>query len=200
MINMKLLPPHDFILIIGGGGITLYPYLPSPPLLPGKDVISVGFDVDPRLGGEAFVMNPKAFLAEATKKVKHKCDFKREEDLLYMNRVARARPTMGIDYVLYKVKKTFEGFTIVDESISYSPALRNVMGYGHNKYFTAKSGQLGWGGLAASMGISIINKKTVAVIGDGSFMYSVQGGLWTAKKYGLPIKIIVLSNGGDIIY
>ncbi len=190
LINMKLLP-HDLILIIGGG-ITLYPYLPSP-LLPGKHIISVGFDVDPRLG-EAFVMNPKTFLAAAAKKVKHKCDFKREEDLLYMNKVARARSTMGIDYVLYKMKKAFEGFTVVDESISYSPTLRSAMGYGHNKYFTAKSGQLGWG-LAASMGMSIINRKTVAVIGDGSFMYSVQG-LWTAKKYGLPTKIIVLNNGG----
>lgn len=190
MINMKLLT-HDLILIIGGG-ITLYPYLPSP-LLPGKHVISVGFDVDPRLG-EAFIMNPRMFMREAAKKVTRKCDYKREEDLLYMNRVARSRAVMGIDYVMYEVRKIFQGFTIVDESISYSPTVRSVMGYGHNKYFTAKSGQLGWA-LSASLGISIAEKKVLTMVGDGSFMYSVQG-LWTAAKYKLPLKIIVLSNGG----
>lgn len=190
LINMKLLT-HDLILIIGGG-ITLYPYLPSP-LLPGKHVISVGFDVDPRLG-EAFIMNPRMFMREAAKKVTRKCDYKREEDLLYMNRVARSRAVMGIDYVMYEVRKIFQGFTIVDESISYSPTVRSVMGYGHNKYFTAKSGQLGWA-LSASLGISIAEKKVLTMVGDGSFMYSVQG-LWTAAKYKLPLKIIVLSNGG----
>lgn len=190
LINMKLLT-HDLILIIGGG-ITLYPYLPSP-LLPGKRIISVGFDVDPRLG-ETFIMNPRIFMKEAAKKITHKCNYVREDDLLYMNRVVRSRAVMGIDYVMHEVRKVFQDFTVVDESISYSPIVRSVMGYGHNKYFTAKSGQLGWA-LSASLGISIVEKRLLTIVGDGSFMYSVQG-LWTAAKYKLPLKIIVLSNGG----
>ncbi|EQB70080.1 MAG: hypothetical protein AMDU4_FER2C00273G0004, partial [Ferroplasma sp. Type II] len=134
------------------------------------------------------------FLREAVKLVKNKGDFTRPKDYLYPNRVARQRLSMGVDYVLFNAKKLFSDYTIVDEAISSSENVRATFGYGYRKYFTAKSGQLGWA-TAASLGIGLNNQKTLVIIGDGAFMYTVQG-LWTAKRYNIPVKFLVLNNGG----
>ena len=52
------------------------------------------------------------------------------------------------------------------------PVVRSTMGYSHLRYFSAKSGQLGWG-IPAGMGIATVRDKVLLVIGDGSFMYTV---------------------------
>ena len=44
-----------------------------------------------------------------------KGDYKRGTDYLYANRVARQRLSMGVDYVLFKAKKLFSDYTIVDD-------------------------------------------------------------------------------------
>ncbi len=54
-------------------------------------------------------------------------------------------------------------------------------------------------GLPASVGIALAERETgrnrpvIAIIGDGSFQYSVQA-LWTAAQHRLPIAVIVLRN------
>lgn len=190
LINLKLLE-HDLILFIGGD-ILFYPYLPSPPL-PGKEVIFVGLDNSNKIG-DSYVMNPKMFLKSALNLVQKKGDFSRKPDLTFPNKVARDRKQMGLNYVLSRVRKEFRDYTIVDESVSASTTLRSIMGYSSRSYFTARTGQLGWGS-AASLGIAMENPRTLAVIGDGSFMYTIQS-LWTAGRYNLPVKYLVLNNGG----
>lgn len=65
-------------------------------------------------------------------------------------------------------------------------------------YFAAASGALGFG-LPAAAGIALGERETgrnrpvIAIIGDGSFQYSVQS-LWTAAQQQLPIAVIVLRN------
>lgn len=190
LINLKLLE-HDLILFVGGD-LTFYPYLLSPPL-PGKDLIFVGFGVSYKIG-DSYIMNPKLFLQEFKKYAIKKSNFKRQEDLTFANRVAREKKAMGVSYVLYLAKKYFEEYTIVDESISSSYLVRSIFGYGYNRYFTAKSGQLGWAN-AAALGIAMHSEKVLEIVGDGAFMYTVQS-LWTAKKYHLPVKYLILNNGG----
>ena len=190
LINLKLLQ-HDLIVFIGGD-ITLYPYLPSP-LLPGKEVIFVGMDLSNRIG-KSYTMNPRLFLSAGKTMVSRKENFQRPEDFSFATTVARERRTMGLNFVMSTTGKIFEGYTIVDESISASPVVRSVMGYSHLRYFSAKSGQLGWG-IPAAMGIATVLDRVLLVIGDGSFMYTVQS-LWTAKRYKIPLKILVLNNGG----
>lgn len=66
-------------------------------------------------------------------------------------------------------------------------------------FFTFASGGLGWN-LPAAVGIALGERSTgrrrpvLAVIGDGSFQYSVQS-LWTAAQHKLPIVFIVPRNG-----
>lgn len=190
LINLKLLQ-HDLILFIGAD-ITLYPYLPSP-LLPGKEVIFVGIDITNKIG-TSYVMNPREFLKAARDIVQRKGDFKRPDDYSFPTTVAREKRSMGLNYVLSRIKTAFRDYTVVDEGISASPTIRAVMGYSPLNYFSARSGQLGWG-IPAAMGICTIREKTLLITGDGSFMYTVQS-LWTAKRYDIPLKIIVLNNGG----
>ncbi|MEM0155619.1 MAG: thiamine pyrophosphate-dependent enzyme, partial [Thermoplasmataceae archaeon] len=190
LINLKLLK-HDLILFVGAD-ITLYPYLPSP-LLHGKEVIFVGMDITNKIG-KSYTMNPREFLAAATPMVSRKGNFRRPEDYFFATEVARERKTMGLNFVLSRTKKVFDNYTIVDEAISASPVVRSVMGYSPMSYFSARSGQLGWG-IPAAMGICTVRGNTLLIVGDGSFMYTIQS-LWTAKRYDIPLKILVLNNEG----
>ncbi|MFT4302817.1 MAG: benzoylformate decarboxylase [Desulfovibrio sp.] len=66
-------------------------------------------------------------------------------------------------------------------------------------FYTFASGSLGWN-LPASVGIAMAerdsgrNRPVLAIIGDGSMQYSVQG-LWTAVQQGLPILFVIPKNG-----
>lgn len=65
-------------------------------------------------------------------------------------------------------------------------------------FYTFASGGLGWN-VPAAVGVALAEKESgknrpvVAIIGDGSFQYSIQG-IWTAKQQKLPIIYIVPVN------
>ena len=65
-------------------------------------------------------------------------------------------------------------------------------------FYTFASGGLGWD-LPAAVGIALAerdsgrNRPVIAVIGDGSFQYSVQS-IWTAARLRLPMLILVMQN------
>jgi benzoylformate decarboxylase len=88
---------------------------------------------------------------------------------------------------------------LVQESPSNLSALRRRLPITRpGSYFTMASGGLGYG-LPAAVGIALAQRDTgrhrpvVAVIGDGSFHYSVQA-LWTAARLGLPLVVVVPVN------
>ncbi|MGC1520032.1 MAG: benzoylformate decarboxylase [Steroidobacteraceae bacterium] len=64
-----------------------------------------------------------------------------------------------------------------------------------NTFHTCASGGLGHG-LPASVGVALArpDRKVIAVLGDGSAMYSIQG-LWSAAELKLPVAFIVVNNG-----
>ncbi|MDP6342039.1 MAG: thiamine pyrophosphate-dependent enzyme, partial [Alphaproteobacteria bacterium] len=86
---------------------------------------------------------------------------------------------------------------VVDEGILSTRALLSFLAirdrYG---YFGNASGGIGWG-IPAALGVQIAHpdRRVVAVIGDGSAMYSVQA-LWTAAHLKLPVTFIIANNGG----
>ena len=192
-INMALLK-HDLILNIGGD-FTLYPYLPSP-LLPGKKVITVSMAPSYKYG-EYVKSNPRLFIKKLLEATTGNWNYRKPEDAGMNSTIARERRIMGPNYVLQKVRRMFDGYTIVDEAISSSLLVRKNIGYSPRSYFTAKSGQLGWG-LPAAAGISMLKSKVLEIVGDGSLMYTIQT-LWTISRYNLPVKILVLNNDGYTI-
>ncbi|MGQ9695873.1 MAG: thiamine pyrophosphate-binding protein [Thermodesulfobacteriota bacterium] len=90
-----------------------------------------------------------------------------------------------------------EQAVIVDETISSGRALRNLWrGSDPQCYFGLRGGGIGWG-MPAALGIklAIPERPVVALIGDGSAMYSYQA-LWTAARYGLQVIFIICNNAG----
>ena len=88
---------------------------------------------------------------------------------------------------------------LVQESPSNLSALRRQLKIRRPaSYFTMASGGLGYG-LPAAIGVALAERDTgrgrpvVAVIGDGSFHYSVQA-LWTAARLALPVVVVVPVN------
>jgi benzoylformate decarboxylase len=61
-------------------------------------------------------------------------------------------------------------------------------------FYTCASGGLGHG-LPAAIGVALgrRNQKVIALLGDGSSMYAIQG-LWTAAQLNLPITFIIVNN------
>ncbi|MBT6274782.1 MAG: thiamine pyrophosphate-binding protein [Chromatiales bacterium] len=86
---------------------------------------------------------------------------------------------------------------IVDEGITTSNPLLSFYPFRHRyDYFGNVSGGIGWG-IAAAVGVQLAqpDSRVVAVIGDGSSMYSIQA-LWSAAKHKLPMTFVIANNGG----
>ncbi len=84
---------------------------------------------------------------------------------------------------------------VVDESISSGAGMFHFLRNARpGSLFGNRGGGIGWG-LPAAVGIQLAlpNRPVVAVIGDGSAMYSIQA-LWTAAHEKLPITFVILNN------
>ena len=68
-------------------------------------------------------------------------------------------------------------------------ALKNT-----NGYFAHRGWALGWG-LNCAIGVQLAwpDRPVLALIGDGSAMYGIQG-LWTAAHYNLPVTFVICNN------
>ena len=88
------------------------------------------------------------------------------------------------------------GSIIVEEAPSSRGALHDHLPILEaDTFFTCASGGLGHG-LPAAVGVALArrDRKVIAVLGDGSSMYSIQG-LWSAAELGLPIAFVIVRNG-----
>lgn len=84
---------------------------------------------------------------------------------------------------------------IVDECNRSSRPLLKYYGFEQpGTYYRSCAGVLGWG-TPAAMGVKLANpdRQVVAIVGDGSFTFSLQG-LWTAAKYNIPVVVIMCNN------
>ena len=109
-----------------------------------------------------------------------------------------ARDPIPADYLLHTIGATMPADSIiVEEAPSHRPTLQQhlpIRNFG--QFHTMASGGLGYG-LPAAVGMALakLERRTIAIIGDGSLMYSIQA-LWTAAQYRLPLSVIVINNGG----
>jgi benzoylformate decarboxylase len=84
---------------------------------------------------------------------------------------------------------------LVDESISSGRALRDLLKSEDPKsYFGHRGGGIGWG-IPAALGVRLAldDRPVVALVGDGSAMYSFQG-VWTAAHYHLGVVFVICNN------
>ncbi len=102
-------------------------------------------------------------------------------DRYLMQRIAALRPA---------------GSIVVEEAPGSRTAMHDHLPMTEaDSFFTCASGGLGHG-LPAAVGVAMARPdvRTIALLGDGSSMYSIQG-LWTAAQSRLPLTVIIVRNG-----
>jgi benzoylformate decarboxylase len=84
---------------------------------------------------------------------------------------------------------------VVEEALSSAQGIRSLIASDDaQSYFGLRGGGIGWG-LPAAIGIKLAlpERPVVALVGDGSALYTIQG-LWTAAHYRLPVIWVILNN------
>jgi benzoylformate decarboxylase len=84
---------------------------------------------------------------------------------------------------------------VVEEAPSSRGALHDRLPIiDRDGFFTCASGGLGHG-LPAAVGVALATpaRKVIALLGDGSAMYAIQG-LWSAARLGVPVAFIIVNN------
>jgi benzoylformate decarboxylase len=84
---------------------------------------------------------------------------------------------------------------VIDETVSSGAGLRRFLKSDDpQSFFGMRGGGIGWG-LPAAIGakLALPDRPVVALIGDGSAMYTIQG-LWTAARENLRMVFVIINN------
>ena len=84
---------------------------------------------------------------------------------------------------------------VIEEALSSAPGIRSLIRSDDpQSYFGLRGGGIGWG-LPAAIGakLALPDRPVVALIGDGSAMYTIQA-LWTAAHDRIPVIFVILNN------
>jgi benzoylformate decarboxylase len=88
-----------------------------------------------------------------------------------------------------------ENATVIDETVSSGAGLQRFLKNNDPRsFFGMRGGGIGWG-LPAAIGakLALPDRPVVALIGDGSAMYTIQG-LWTAARENLSMVFVIVNN------
>ncbi len=84
---------------------------------------------------------------------------------------------------------------VIDETVSSGGGLRQlVKSDDPQSFFGLRGGGIGWG-IPASIGVKIAlpDRPVIALVGDGSSMYTIQA-LWTAARYKVGVVFVIFNN------
>ncbi|MGH7153609.1 MAG: thiamine pyrophosphate-dependent enzyme, partial [Acetobacteraceae bacterium] len=84
---------------------------------------------------------------------------------------------------------------VIEEVLSSAPGARMLINAEDpQSFFALRGGGIGWG-LPAAIGakLALPDRPVVALIGDGSAMYTIQG-LWTAAHEKLAVVFVIINN------
>jgi benzoylformate decarboxylase len=213
-----VLQQHDLLLSVGGDLFTLS--LPSDvdPVPPGLPIIHL--DVDPWEIGKNYAANPailgdpKTSLPELTaalaqrmspeQRARAKARFDQTRKAVAAEREqlqAKARAEAGKTPIrpLALLQAVSEALppdaVVVEEAVSSGAGLRQLMRSDDpQSLFGLRGGGIGWG-LPAAIGVKLAlpDRPVVALIGDGSAMYTCQA-LWTAAHDKVAVVFLILNN------
>lgn len=190
------LSPHDAILVVGARVFTLHvdgprPYAPtqsrifqisSDPDMLSAAPVGEAMQSSTRLGAAAI----RAALGRAARN--------------YGTRtLPEAQPGEAIDYPLLLATlnrlRDPEAPVVEEAPTARGPLIDHMPIDRPSTFFTCASGGLGFG-MPGAVGAALArpDRRTVAIIGDGSAMYSVQA-LWTAAREKANVAFVILNNG-----
>lgn len=214
----KVLDQYDMLFSVGGDLFTLS--LPSPvdPMPPNLPLIHL--DTDPWEIGKnypaqvAILGDPKATLPDITAAVRERMSagakaaarerltnateaIRAERDALKAKAraLAGAVPVQPLALLEAIGAMLPRDAVVIEEALSSAPGIRSLINSDDpQSYFGLRGGGIGWG-LPAAIGVKLAlpDRPVVALVGDGSALYTVQG-LWTAARYRIPVIWVILNN------
>jgi len=214
------LQQHDLLFCVGGDVFMLS--LPSEvdPMPPGLPVIHL--DPDPwELGKNypaavAIAGDPKATLADLTAALRRRFNGERHPEAqrrLEEAQKQRAQTVADLKKralaesgrqpipplaLIHAVAETLPpDAVVVDETISSGGGLRDLLRCEDpQSFFGLRGGGIGWG-LPATLGVKLAlpRRPVVALVGDGSAMYTNQA-FWTAAHERLAVVFVIINNRG----
>lgn len=214
----QALAPHDVLFSVGGDLFTLS--LPSSVEPVPRQLRIVHLDIDPWELGKNFpaevaiLGDPKATLPELTAAVAERLTAStraraRERLETAIRAIASARAALHAQAradagktpvvpsaLLHAIGAVLpRNAVVVEEAISSAPGIREfVRSDDPQSFFGLRGGGIGWG-LPAAIGVKLAlpNRPVVALVGDGSALYTCQA-LWTAAHERVAVIFIILNN------
>ena len=214
----EILMRHDLLVSVGGDLFTLSLPDDVDPMPPGLAVVHL--DVDPwELGKNyparvAIQGDPKATLPELAEALRRHAGragaeaaarrraalaeaHARERAELERRAEAEAArvPIAPLALVHALARHAPADVVVVEEAVSSSAGVRTFFRCADPKsFFGLRGGGIGWG-LPAALGVKLAlpERPVLALVGDGSAMYTIQG-LWTAAHEGIAAVYVILNN------
>ena len=193
---VEALNGHDVILVIGGP-LSLYHVEGNGPHVPSKAKLFIVTD-SPAVAtwapvGTALICGAKAALTsllQGPRPVSRETPKRRPT-------IEKVEPTALTDMYLLQQIAALRPSTsvIVEEAPSSRTAMHDHLPLDQpDSFYTCASGGLGHG-LPAAVGIALgrPHNRVIAILGDGSAMYAIQG-LWSAAQQKLSISFIIVKN------
>jgi benzoylformate decarboxylase len=214
----EVLDRHDLLFSVGGDMFTWS--LPSKiePIPPGMPLIHL--DTDPWQIGKSYpaevgiLGDPKATLPEITAAIRERMSasakaaaatrlraatdaIKAEREAFRAKARAMAGKTPVQPLALLEAIGAMlpKDSVVIEEVLSSAPGARSLINSDDEQsFFALRGGGIGWG-LPAAIGakLALPDRPVVALVGDGSAMYTVQA-LWTAAHYKLPVIWVIFNN------
>ena len=192
----RALRPHDVVLVVGAPLLRQYGYEPGPLLEPGTHAAVISDDAGEVRRSPAEI----GVVADTAAACRALAELVEARSDIGSRPPAEPEPPDGAltaRHVLAALGERIAPETIVVEEAPSSRAdllaalpARRPMGF-----LSAAMGGLGFA-IPAATGLRLADpsRPVVAVVGDGSALYAIQG-LWTAARYGAGVLVVVLANG-----
>ena len=214
----QILEAHDLLFSVGGDLFTLSLPSDTEPVPANFPVIHL--DVDPwELGKNypaevAILADPKGTLPDLTAAVRERMTEagrararERREAVTKANRAEREAvrakaaaasaktPVQPLALLKAIGDMLPKDAVVIEEALSSAPGIRQLITSDDpQSYFGLRGGGIGWG-LPAAIGVKLAlpDRPVVALIGDGSAMYTFQA-LWTAVHDRIGVVFVILNN------
>jgi benzoylformate decarboxylase len=214
----KIFDQHDVLFSAGADLFALS--LPSDVAPVGPDLRMVHLDIDPwELGKNypaevAILGDPKGTLPELIAAVRERMSPTAQSAARERLKVASAETLADLEKLKAKARSMAgdspvqalalihaigeilpKDTVVIDETVSSGGGLRQlVKSDDPQSFFGLRGGGIGWG-IPASIGVKIAlpDRPVIALVGDGSSMYTIQA-LWTAARYKVGVVFVIFNN------
>jgi len=195
---------HDLAIVIGAEVFRYYPYVSGPYLPEGTELLQITANPDVAAAarvGDSLLGDPKIAIEQLLDLVAEG-SARTAPQPMARPQVLPQTPNSPLTppevyATLSKIRPADavfvnESTSTMAQQIEWLPTVQP------GSFFATASGGIGWG-TPAAVGVALgdrergVTRPVIALIGDGSFQYSVQS-IWTAAQHRLPIVYVVMRN------